>query len=44
MNITVDPDEAIKLRALLEPELVPEPAPQGPPMITNRFMENRRWP
>ena len=41
-NITVDPDETVRLRALLEPELPPEPEPAAPSGLP-RFSENRRW-
>jgi hypothetical protein len=39
-GIAVDPEEAVRLRAVLESELGPEPevAPGVP-----RFAENRRW-
>ncbi len=38
-NIAVDPDETVKLRAMLEADLVPEPVLPGAP----RLPENRRW-
>ena len=37
-NIPVDPDEAFRLRSILESELAPEPVPATP-----KFADNRRW-
>ena len=39
-GIPVDPDETVRLRAMLEAELGPEPAISPSPA---RFAENRRW-
>jgi len=39
-NIPVDPDETIRLRALLEDDLAPEPAVSP---AASKFPENRRW-
>lgn len=38
-NIAVDPDETIRLRAILEAELGPDACPPPEP----KFLENRRW-
>jgi hypothetical protein len=40
-NIAVDPDETIRLRAILEAELEPAPSPTAPPAL--KFPDNRRW-
>jgi hypothetical protein len=38
-NIAVDPDESVRLRAILEAELGPDVAVSP----TSKFPENRRW-
>jgi hypothetical protein len=39
-NIPVDPDETVRLRAILEGEIVPETATAA---TAPKFPENRRW-
>jgi hypothetical protein len=40
-GIPADPDEAIRLKAILETELAAEPA--TPQMSSPKFPDNRRW-
>ena len=40
-GIPVDPDETIRLKAILEAEMAAEPA--MPPMSSPKFPDNRRW-
>lgn len=39
-GIAVDPDETVRLKAILEAELAAEPPM---PQMTPKFPENRRW-